>query len=173
VLALTLHASSYDWAFKTTSGAVIDGGSAACHGSSGGSATAAAPRAIAAAAARDIATADVAARDRREPQLAFDAIPLRSSLPDALRRGLRVAVHCSRGCDVGVTASLRVRGGLRRIGSFWETESQIPEPYSEIVLRLPASSLRNRSRATLVLRFAALDAAEHHRLVTRVVSLTR
>jgi hypothetical protein len=173
VLALTLHTSSYNWAFKTISGALIDSGSAACHGSSGGSAVPAAPRAIAAAAARDIATADVAARDRREPQLAFDAIPLRSSLPVALRRGLRVAVHCSRGCDVRVIVSLRVRGGLRRIASFWETESQIPEPYSDIVLRLPSSPLSSLTRATLVLRFEALDAAEHHRLVTRIVSLSR
>jgi hypothetical protein len=173
VLVLTLHAASYDWAFKNISGAVIDSGSAGCHGSSGGSYAASGPRAISAAAARDIAVADVPARDRREPQLAFDARPLRSSLPAAERRGLGVTVYCSRGCDVGVTASLRVRGWLRRIASFLETESQIPTADSKIVLRLPAGPLRHLDRATLVLRFVAHDAAEHRRVVTKVVSLRR
>ena len=171
VLTLTLHAGSYDWAFKNTSGAVIDSGSTACHGTGGGSAMTAAPRDIAAAAARDLAAADVARRDRRQPHLVFGAVPLRSSLRAAISGGLRVAVHCSRGCDVGVTVSMRVRGRLRRIARFWETESQIPEPYSEIVLRLPAASLEHVRRAVLVLRFAAIDAAEHHRALTRTVSL--
>jgi hypothetical protein len=173
VLVLTLHPSSYDWKFVDTGGTVIDSGSAACHGSGGGAAGALAPRALAAAAARDISTADVPARDRRQPALAFDAVPLRSSLAAAVYRGLRVAVHCSRGCDVGVTVSLRVRGRQRRIARFWETESQIPKPYSEIVLRLPAAALVRLGRATLVLRFAAIDAAEHHRVLTRTVSLAR
>ena len=172
VLVLTLHASSYDWKFVNTSGAVVDSGSTACHGP-GGSAIASSPRAIAAVAARDIASADVAARDRREPRLVFGALPLHSSLSDAMRRGLRVAVHCSRGCDVGVTVSLHVRGRLRRIARFSETESQIREPYSEIVLRLPAAALEHLTRAKLVLRFAAVDAAEHHRVVTTTLSLGR
>ncbi|MGZ4182704.1 MAG: metallophosphoesterase family protein [Solirubrobacteraceae bacterium] len=172
-LALTLHAGSYDWTFKNTSGAVIDTGSAACHGTGGQSAITATPRGTAATAARDVAVADVAARDRRQPRLAFDALPARSSLPAAMRRGLRVAVHCSRGCDVGVAVWLRVRGRLRRIARYWETESQITKPYSEIVLRLPASPLEHLRRARLVVRFAAIDAAEHHRTLTRSVSLGR
>ena len=171
VLVMTLHSGSYDWAFKNTSGAVIDSGSAACHGSGGGSAVALGPRAISAAAARDMASADVAARDRRQPQLVFDARPLRSSVAAVERRGLGVAVYCSRGCDVGVTASLRVRGRLRRIASFLETESQIFRPYSKIVLRLPPGPLRHFDRATLVLRFVAHDAAEQQRVLTRIVSL--
>jgi hypothetical protein len=117
--------------------------------------------------------ADVAARDRRQPRLAFDAVPVRSSLPAAMRRGLGVAVHCSRGCDVGVTVWLRVRGRLRRIARYWETESQITKPYSEIFLRLPTGPLEHLRRAGLVVRFAAVDAAEHHRTVTRTVSLGR
>lgn len=171
VLALTLHASSYDWKFENTSGAVVDSGSTACHGSGGGSAIASAPRAIAAAAARDIATADVATRDRRQPQLVFGALPLRTSLTAAISRGLRVAVHCSRGCDVVVTVSLRVRGRLRRIARLPKTESQVSKPYSEIVLRLPAAPLEHLRQAKLDLRFAAIDAADHHRVVTRTVSL--
>jgi Calcineurin-like phosphoesterase len=172
VLVLTLHASSYDWKFVNTSGAVVDSGSTACHGS-GGSAIASSPRTIAAIAARDVASAHIAAQDRREPRLVFGALPLHSSLSAAMRRGLRVAVHCSRGCDVGVTVWLRVRDRLRRIGRFWETESQIPAPYSEIVLRLPAAALEHLTRAKLVLRLTAIDAAEHHRVVTTGLSLGR
>ena len=105
--------------------------------------------------------------------MAFDARPLASSLTAVVRRGLPVAVHCSRGCDVVVTASLRRGRRLHRVASFYETESQITKPYSDILLRLPARRLQGRRRVTLVLRFAALDAAGHHRVVTRIVSLKR
>ncbi len=165
VLALTLHAASYDWKYITTNGTVIDSGSTACHGSGGGAATA--------SAARDIATAAVARRILTGPPLVFDARPLRSSLPAALRRGLPVAIHCSRGCDVTVTASLRRGRRLQRIASFYETESQIPERYSRIWLRLPPARLRGLREARLVLRFSAVDAADHHRVVKRVVALRR
>ena len=85
-----------------------------------------------------------------------------------------MAIHCSRGCDVAVTASLRLgRHRAGRIASFYETESQITKPYSDILLRLPARRLQGRGRVTLVLRFAALDAAGHHRTVTRIVALRR
>jgi hypothetical protein len=126
-----------------------------------------------ASAARDIATADVAGRERREPQLVFDARPLHASLTAATRRGLPVAIHCSRGCDITVTELLRRGRRAQRIASFYETESQIPKPYSQILLRLPAARLMGLSEATLVLRFAALDAANHHRTVTRTVTLVR
>ena len=164
VLKLTLHASSYDWAYVNTDGTTIDSGTTACHGSGTGAT---------ASAARDIAAADVPALLRREPKLVFDARPLASSLTAAVRRGLPVAIHCSRGCDVAVTASLRLGRHVRRIASFYETESQITKPYSDILLRLPARRLQGRGRVTLVLRFAALDAAGHHRTVTRIVALRR
>ena len=163
VLKLTLHASSYDWAYINTGGTVIDSGTGVpCHGPG---------TAPMASAARDIAAADVPALIRREPQLVFDARPLASSLTAVVRRGLPVAVHCSRGCDVAVTASLRLGRRVRRIASFYETESQLPKPYSDILLRLPARRLQGSRRVTLVLRFAALDAANHHRVVTRIVAL--
>jgi Calcineurin-like phosphoesterase len=165
VLVLTLHASSYDWAYKNTSGAVIDSGSGVpCHGSGSGPT---------ASAARDITAADIAARIRREPQLAFDARPLPASLTTVIGRGLPVAVHCSRGCDVTVTASLRRGRRLQRIARFYETESQLPAPYSQILLRLPARRLQGAKKVPLVLRFAAIDAAGHHRIVTRIVALRR
>jgi hypothetical protein len=66
---------------------------------------------------------------------------------------------------------MRRGGRLQRIASFLETESEIPRPYSQIVLRLPEARLNGESGGTLVLRFAARDAAGHHREVTRVVSL--
>lgn len=160
VMVLTLRASSYDWAFKRIGGSVVDSGSGSCHGpgtSSGGAADLSAPR---------------AAR-LSEPQLGFDARPLPSSVTAVARAGLPVAVHCSRACDVVVTASLRRGGRLQRIATFHETESEIPKPYSQVLLRLPAARLKGLSDATLVLRFAAVDAAGHNRVVTRVVSLKR
>ncbi len=163
VLALTLHASSYDWKFISTSGTVVDSGTTACHGPGSGSASA--------AAARDIRVAGI--RRRSEPELAFDARPLRSSLTAAERKGLPVAIHCSRMCDVVVHVSIRRGRHLQRIASFYETESEIPKPYSQILLRLPTRRLQGKKGVTLVLRFSALDAAEHHRTVTRIVLLKR
>jgi hypothetical protein len=163
VLVLTLNPNSYDWAFKNTSGTVIDSGSTACHGSG--------TEAVGHAAARHVGAPRAVGLGG--PKLLFDARPLRSSLTAVARRGLPVAVHCSRGCDVSVTASLRRGNRLQRIGVFRETESEIPRPYSQILLRLPARRLQGLRHATLVLRFAAIDAAEHHRVVTRIVALKR
>ena len=163
VLRLTLHATSYDWAFINTNGTVKDSGTTACHGSGSGPANAFAARAVRRAGAAS----------RREPQLVFDARPLASSLTAVAREGLPVAIHCSRACDVAVTASLRRGRRLHRIASFYETESQITKPYSQIVLRLAARRLQGARQVTLVLRFAAKDAADHHRIVTRIVALKR
>jgi hypothetical protein len=161
VLVLTLHASSYSWKFVNTSGGVVDSGTTACHGPGG------APAAVAAAhIARSARVASLYG-----PPLSFDARPLRASLQSVIRTGLAVAIHASRGVDVVITASLRRGGRLHRIASFYETESQIPKPYSQILLRLPARSLQGMTAVRLVLRFAAVDSAEHRRAVTRTVSL--
>ncbi len=163
VLKLTLHASSYDWAFLNTSGRVIDSGTTACHGPGSGSASV--------AAVRHFGTRSVAGPSG--PQLVFDARPLHPSLTAVAARGLPVAIHCSRMCDVVVRVSIRRGRHLQRIASFYETESEIPKRYSQISLRLPAGRLLARNRITLVLRFSALDAAEQHRTVTRIVLLKR
>ena len=160
VLKLTLHASSYDWAFITTSGTVVDSGTEICHGAGSASASV--------LAARDGGAARTSGR--RQPQLIFDARSLGSSLTAVTRRGLPVAIHCSRACDVLVSASLRRGARLQRIASFSETELQIDKPYSRILLRLPAVRLKGLSEISLVLRFSARDAAGHHRVVTRLVS---
>jgi len=159
VLVLTLHASSYDWKFVNTGGATIDSGTTPCHGPSG------APAAVA-HVARSVRVASLYG-----PALSFDARPIRASLKSVIRAGLAVAIHASRGVDVVVTASLRRGRRLHRIASFYETESQIPKPYSQILLRLPARSLQGMTAVRLVLRFAAVDSAEHRRTVTRTVTL--
>jgi hypothetical protein len=159
VLVLTLHAGSYSWKFVNISGTTVDSGTTACHGS--GTASIAAVRHITAAQLARLSG----------PRFSFDARPIAESLATVRRQGLPVAVHCSRGCDVTVTAALIHGRQLRRVASFYETESDITGPYSQIVLRLPARALNGLNAATLVLRFSALDAARHHRVVTRSVSL--
>ena len=84
----------------------------------------------------------------------------------AERRGLSVAMHLTRAADVA-GQGLAARGArLTRIATFYETETQIPRPPSRILLRLPASRLKGTGPVTLVLRFAAVDAAGHHRALT-------
>lgn len=159
VLVLTLHASSYDWAFMQTDGTTVDSGHAGCNGSGG-----------AALGARDVRSARPPAA-LFGPRLRFDARPGRSTLSAATGQGLPVAIHCSRGCDVSVRVSVRRAGRLVRVASFYETESQLTKPNSVIYLRLPVGRLAGSKRIRLVLQFAALDSAGHHRTVTRTVAL--
>jgi hypothetical protein len=56
---------------------------------------------------------------------------------------------------------------------FYEAESQIPGPYSRILLRLPARRLKGTGSVTLVVRFVAVDAADHQRALIRSVVLRR
>jgi hypothetical protein len=165
---MTLHPTSYDWKFLSigpdgvSTATVVDSGTTACHGPG----AVASPR-----AARDLARPALARLSGR--RLVFDASPVRRTLGAVARRGLPVNIHLSRAADVRVTVWLRQGGRLRRIASFAETESQIPRRSSRILLPLPPGSLQNRSSATLVLRFSAVDSADHHRALTRTVRLTR
>ena len=179
VLVLTLHPTSYDYKFISTSGTVKDSGTGvACHGP--GTSGAAIARAARGTGGSGTASAYVAPGTRAPrapglsgPPLVFDAHPLHSSLTAVLRQGLPVEIHASRGVDVKVTVSARHGHHLQRIASYYETESEIPKPYSRILLRLPAARMEGVSHVTLVLRFAALDSARHHRVVTRIVPLKR
>jgi hypothetical protein len=165
VLVMTLHASSYDWKFVTTSGATVDsGGPIACHGPGATIASVGSRRRFAPAAPVDVARLT-------GPPLVFDALPLRRSLASVKRAGLPVAVLASRAVDVRVTAWLRHGRRLTPIASFYETESQITGPHSVIRLRLPADRLKGMTGGTLVLRFAAKDGAGHRHTVTRTVRL--
>jgi hypothetical protein len=169
VLKLTLHANSYSWGFITTSGRGVDSGTQGCHGPGTASASVAATP----SAARDIAEADIPALIQKAPRLRFAARPLTSSLRAVIRRGLPLAVYCSSKCDVFVHVSVREGRHLRRIATFFETDEQIPKPYSRIVLSLPARGLEGLRTATLVLRFFTRDAADHHGTLTRIVQLGR
>lgn len=160
VLVLTLHAGSYSWSFVNTGGHTVDSGSTACNSKGTGAS---------AALAREVKAPRVAALSG--PALVFNARPLRSSLTATLRRGLPVAVQLSRAADVTVTVSVRRGKRLQRIASFYETESQLSKPYSDIFLRLPTRRLAGLGGATLVLKFVAVDSAAHRRVVTKNVSL--
>jgi hypothetical protein len=158
VLVLTLHASSYDWAFKRLDGTVVDNGTTACHGSGTGSAL-----------ARDVRRWPVGPTG---PKLAFDARPQPATVATVARRGLSVAVHASRAPDVTVTVSLRRGRHLTRIASFYETETEIPRPHSRITLPVTARWLKGRGSVTLVVRFVA-TAAGQQRVISRTVVLKR
>ena len=161
VLVLTLHGSSYSWQFVTTGHVPVDSGTADCHGA--GATTAAV------GSRRRAAPVDLARL--AGPPLVFNADPLRRSLASVKRGGLPVAVLASRAVDVVVTAWLRHGHQLRRLASFYETESQIAQPHSVISLRLPTRRLTGMKVVTLVLRFAAKDGAGHRHTVTRTVRL--
>jgi hypothetical protein len=161
VLVLTLHAASYDWAFKGLDGSVLDTGTTACHGTGTGS--------VAARAARNGRVWPVGPTG---PKLAFDARPQPATLATVARHGLSVAIHATRAPNVAITVSLRRGRHLTRIASFYETETEIPRPHSRIALRLPARWLKGRGSARLEVRFAA-TAAGQRRTVTRTVVLRR
>jgi hypothetical protein len=161
VLVLTLHPNSYDWKFVTTSGQTADSGTSACHG-----AGASAARFTGTRTASRAAPAELSA-----PQLSFTARPRAALLSTAERRGLTVAVHCSRACDVLGRAWLLRGHRLTPLGSFYLTESQTEHPNSQTLLHLPARSLAGLAAATLVTRFTATDAAGHRHNVTRIVRL--
>ncbi len=165
VLVLTLHPSSYDYKFIATSGQVIDSGtSVPCHGP-GPSGTASV------ANAREMRAGFTQGPSGRS--LAFDAHPLHSSLTAAEQRGLPVAVYTTRSVNAAITVSADRAGRLHRIASFWETESEIVNPYSLIYLRLPRRQLGHLRRVKLVLRFAVVDAAHHRLVMTRTMRLNQ
>jgi hypothetical protein len=161
VLVLTLHASSYAWKFVTTGGTTIDSGTGACHGAGAGAAVVGGARHVAAAGVARLA----------ERALTFDATPLGSSLRAVRQRGLAVAVLASRAVDVRVTAWLRRGHRLTRVGTFYETESEITQPHSLIRLSFRGRGGQAMRAGTLILRFAAEDGAGHRRTVTRTVRL--
>ena len=119
MLVLTLHPSSYDWAFKDRAGTTLDSGAGVpCHGPEDrqGRPVVSLPR----------STVSPQSLRNTYPRLVFDARPLRSSLTAVKRAGLTVAIHCSQMCDIKLNASLSRGDRLRHIASFYETESEIP-----------------------------------------------
>jgi hypothetical protein len=180
VLFLTLRNGSYEWVFRTVEGTVVDSGSASCHAPPKGAAAIAlrqqaplAPRlrtrAVSLAERNAAAFLPRAFADRA--RLRFGVRPHSVSLRSAATHGVPVDVHCTRACDVGVTAYLHRDGRLVKLASYRETESEIPKPFSRILLRLPARALDHLGRARLTLSFAALDASFERASATRTVAL--
>jgi len=174
-LFLTLHAGSYEWAFRATNGTLIDSGSTACHSSP--SATAASTRASASApvntpspitdAVREATLLSIGAR-KGTPPLAFTAA-LKSSTPNALaRRGLLVRLHCSQACDVVIDLRVHTHARWRGIARFTETETQIPHPDSRLRLHLSQGALHMLLHgAHASVTFTATDASGQRRTVVR------
>ena len=161
VLFLTLHAGSYDWAFRSISGTLLDAGSAACHAhgasrrADGGAPSSAQGQALAAVASPALLGAG-ASGDAASLRLGAWAQPLGRRGPH--RRTLRLRVHCSRACDLRI--ALRVRRGRRTstLARYRVTETELRAPWSHIVLRLPRAA-RGLPAAALKLALIAADAS--------------
>jgi hypothetical protein len=185
VLFLTLHPTSYEWAFRSTDGVVRDSGSTLCHSSgamsptvsSASIATDLSPTASpsrpgsATSASPSPAGAAVAARPPEAP-LHVALQPLRTDLAYAAERGLPLLVRCSRACDMRI--ELRATDARGRVfsRSYAETESQISSPRSQISLPLPSGATRERF-LRLTLSASALDAGGGHRMLRRAFTLVR
>src|SRR5205823_1833814 len=144
VLFLTLHATSYDWSFRSTSGTVLDSGSTNCHNTTGAaSAMQAAPspqpsaEGASSPAAATAITTQTAAAEVSTP-FSFEAIPRRVSLSEAAAGGIPVIIRCSRACDVAITITRS--GEEAPLATYRETENQIRGPRSRVVLRLPTGA---------------------------------
>lgn len=169
VLFLTLHASSYEWAFRTTAGAIVDSGSTTCHSAPASGATLARahalPRASSWPSARranhvpnqaERLARSLAPRASKAPaRLRFTARPLGSAI-SLSRPDLPIRIGCSRACDLTVTIATRDGTTLAR---FKETETELSKPYSTIVLHVPRARLARLGRSRLSLAFRASDAS--------------
>jgi hypothetical protein len=158
---------------------VLDSGSASCHAQSGGQAAAQAQSSVRTAqTSRPAATAPLPAEQSaavleasptpESVPLEFDAQPQPLTLPPAAGAGLPVDVHCSRACDVHAT--LLVSG--QTVATYRETETEIPEPFSRIELKLPDSIADSSTSVPVVLKFAAMDAAGEVKRVRRELTLS-
>ena len=175
VLFLTLHATSYDWSFRSTSGTVLDSGSTSCHNTTGAASVmqaAAAPQPSAeGASSPTVATAtttQTAAAEVSTP-FSFEAVPWQVSLSEATAGGIPVIIRCSRACDVAITITRS--GEEAPLATYRETENQIRGPRSRVVLRLPTGA--SLGDGSLSLTFSAVDAAFEQRTVTKSLVLTQ
>ena len=174
VLVLTLHATSYDWAFNRLDGSVVDSGTTVCHGSGTGSASARAARAARAW--------PVGPTGR---PFSLNVRPQSATLAAVARHGLPVLVHMTRAANMTIKVSVRRGRRLTQIASFYTTESQISRPYTRLHLPLPSRWLRGRGPVTLVLRFAVIDninvavadllgeRTNHHPTISKTITIRR
>jgi acid phosphatase type 7 len=175
VLFLTLHAGSYEWAFRATNGTVIDSGSTGCHAQQTSTSSAALvhPALISPLARVATATAEwLSARaTRTTASLTFRATPRALSVRRLLERGLPVRVYCSRACDVAITIRAGAGRAARTIARYRETESEISRPHSHLSLRLGRHTWRYLRSARLTITFTATDAGGQRRTISRHLSL--
>jgi len=181
VLFLTLHAASYDWKFVATDGTTVDSGSTACHAQPppplppATTSTSASPPATTATSANPPAATSTSASSLPAagppPALQRLTFVVKSvgsgTFPSLRRHGLAVNVYCSRACDVLITVRVRRGRRLVAIARFRETESELPSPFTHLVLRGLWKSIRHLRVATLQLTFVAHDAAGHQVTIRR------
>jgi hypothetical protein len=167
VLFLTLRASSYEWAFRTTDGSVFDTGSTQCHaGAEDGSSPVRATTAIVGGGSTQTLKPSVPAAGRlartatRNRPFVFEVH--RAPSASTSHRSLPLEVHCSRGCDVTIT--LRARGTV--LATYRETETQITHPYSLLSLPLSPETIRLMDHAGVTAGFLASDATGEQRSET-------
>ena len=180
VLFLTLHAASYDWNFVATDRTTVDSGSTACHAQPSTppatTTTSASPPPTTSTTASPPATTSTPASPP-PPATGPPPAPQRltflvksigsGTFPSLRRHGLGVNVYCSRGCDVLITVRIRRGRRLVTIARFRETESELPSPFTHLVLRGLWNSIRHLRVATLHLTFVAHDAAGHQVTIRR------
>jgi len=161
VLFLTLHAGSYDWAFRSIGGTLLDAGSAACHADgasrpAGAEAPSSSQGQLPLAALSSPSLLADEAADAARLRVAAWAQPLGRRGPH--RRLMRLRVHCSRACDLRI--ALRARHGRRTstLARYRATETELPAPWSRVVLRLPRAA-RALPAVTLKLALVASDAS--------------
>lgn len=103
VLFLTLHAYSYEWAFRATDGTVLDSGSSTCH--------ALPPPSPPAPSSPQPPAPPSKPTPKPAPSLKFTVHVAPTARRAALRRGLTARVYCSLACQARATAVLVHRRG--------------------------------------------------------------
>ena len=179
-LFLTLRPGSYEWAFRATSGSVLDSGSTNCHSQpatkQAATQSAASQPSLSPTAGQlpavQAAAALAGSASTVEARLEFTARPLPTTLQAAERQGIPVDVHCSRACDVSIAIRADLGGRDVTIASYRETESQIPRPSSRVLLPLSPRQVARFGRVPLQLSFAAVDASNEQQTATSTLALT-
>ena len=182
VLFLTLHPDSYQWTFRATNGTVLDSGSTPCHHGSTGSSGASSPAGTMSAqssAMRTFPAMRAAAMfsldalfpgsSRNGMRLKFSARTTHAGLHSMLGHGLPLHIHCSRACDLTITATVRRGRHTIAVSRFRETETQIPKRSSELVLHLPRGVARLVGHKRLTLTLVALDASQERSRATLTI----
>ncbi|MGN6372634.1 MAG: metallophosphoesterase family protein [Solirubrobacteraceae bacterium] len=155
VLFLTLHAYSYEWAFRATNGAVLDSGSTACHAQPPPPHTPTPP------------PPPPPPHPPPKPKpLKFTAHVPRTVQPRALKRGLAVHVYCSATCHLK-SVTVRIRRGHRTMKTIDYKYTKTISTHNG-VLHLRLKGARAGEHLTLVL-IAVSTSGERRKATTNTV----